>query len=152
MVRRDSWASIPHRVDGTGHTAAALADEVVAHIDAAQGALDQRHEAERVSLEEQIEAYGMRATPLKELEKKHKREVRRHRNAEIRFGLAVLAGEYRDRLASGDPAFAEAKTIQLVEMIMPMHDAPRALKLQAELSGKANKYVSVGIKTASDTL
>ncbi|HAS12977.1 MAG TPA: hypothetical protein DCS55_21090, partial [Acidimicrobiaceae bacterium] len=94
----------PHRVDRTGHTAAALVDEVVAHIDAAQGALDERHEAERIALEEQIEAYGMRTTPLKDLEKKHKREVRRHRNAEIRFGLAVLAGEYRDRLATaGDP-------------------------------------------------
>jgi DNA polymerase-3 subunit delta' len=104
VVRRDSWASIPHRVDRTGHTAAALVDEVVAHIDAAQGALDERHEAERLALEEQIEAYGMRTTPLKDLEKKHKREVRRHRNAEIRFGLAVLAGEYRDRLATaGDP-------------------------------------------------
>src|SRR3546814_15845900 len=81
-----------------------MVDEVVAHSDAAQGTLDQRHEAERVSLEDQIEAYGLRATPLKELEKKHKRAVRRHRNAEIRFGLAVLAGEYRDRLATaGDP-------------------------------------------------
>ena len=49
-------------------------------------------------------------------------------------------------------SFARADKIQLVEMIMPMHDAPRALKVQAELSGKANKYVSVGIKTASDTL
>ena len=36
--------------------------------------------------------------------------------------------------------FAKADKIQLVEMIMPMHDAPRALKVQAELSGKANKY------------
>lgn len=37
--------------------------------------------------------------------------------------------------------FAKADKIQLVEMIMPMHDAPRALKDQAELSGKANRYV-----------
>jgi len=99
-VRRDSWASIPHRIDGTGHTAAALVDEVVAHIDAAQGPLDERHEAERAALEEQIETYGLRPTERKELEKRHKREVRRHRNAEIRFGLAVLAGEYRDQLAA----------------------------------------------------
>ena len=38
--------------------------------------------------------------------------------------------------------FAKADKIQLVEMIMPMHDAPRALKVQAELSGKSNKYVA----------
>ena len=46
-----------------------------------------------------------------------------------------------------DAAFARADKIQLVEMLMPMHDAPRALKVQAELSGKMNKYVSVGIAT-----
>ena len=40
-----------------------------------------------------------------------------------------------------DESFARTERIQLVEMIMPMHDAPRALKLQAELSGLTNKYV-----------
>lgn len=44
--------------------------------------------------------------------------------------------------------FAKADKIQLVEMIMDVLDAPRALKLQAELSGKANKYISMGVKTA----
>ncbi|KAI0631964.1 pyruvate decarboxylase [Trametes polyzona] len=41
-----------------------------------------------------------------------------------------------------DPAFARADTIQLVELIMEQHDAPRALKVQAELSGKTNRYVA----------
>ena len=36
--------------------------------------------------------------------------------------------------------FARADKIQLVEVIMPVMDAPRALKLQAELSGLSNKY------------
>ena len=49
-----------------------------------------------------------------------------------------------------DPAFAKADKIQLVEMLMPMHDAPRALKVQAELSGKTNKYVAMGINTAEE--
>jgi pyruvate decarboxylase len=44
--------------------------------------------------------------------------------------------------------FAKADKIQLVEIIMEIHDAPRALKVQAELSGKTNKYVAMGIKTA----
>lgn len=102
--RRRTWAAIPHRVDGTGHTAAALVDEVIGHIDAAQGPLDHRHERERTELEDEIEAHGRRRTPLKDQEARHKREVRRHRNAELRFGLAVLAGEYRDRIAAGaDP-------------------------------------------------
>jgi DNA polymerase III subunit delta' len=115
VVRRDSWASIPHRVDGTGHTAAALVDEVIAHIDAAQGPLDERHEAEREALEEQIDTYGLRPTERKELEKRHKREVRRHRTAEIRFGLAVLAGEYRDRLATAHDPSSHVRALRDVQ-------------------------------------
>ncbi|OCH83963.1 pyruvate decarboxylase [Obba rivulosa] len=39
-----------------------------------------------------------------------------------------------------DPTFAAAGKIQLVEVMMPMHDAPRALKVQTELTGKSNRY------------
>ena len=42
-----------------------------------------------------------------------------------------------------DEKFARGDKIQLVEMIMPMHDAPRALKVQAELSGQTNHYTMV---------
>lgn len=45
-----------------------------------------------------------------------------------------------------DETFAKADKIQLVEILMPMLDAPRALKVQAELSGKTNKYIAVGVK------
>ncbi len=99
-VRRDAWASIPTRVDGTGYTATQLVDEVVAHIDAAQEPLDRRHALEREELVTQIETYGQPKSLLKELETRQKREVRRHRTAELRFGLATMAGAYRDRLAT----------------------------------------------------
>ncbi|KAJ7459792.1 pyruvate decarboxylase [Mycena latifolia] len=39
-------------------------------------------------------------------------------------------------------SFAEAGKIQLVEVMMPKHDAPRALVQQAELSGKTNAYAA----------
>ncbi|KAJ6619463.1 thiamine diphosphate-binding protein [Mycena sp. CBHHK59/15] len=39
--------------------------------------------------------------------------------------------------------FAAAGKIQLVEVMMPKHDAPRALVQQAELSGKTNAYVAL---------
>lgn len=48
-----------------------------------------------------------------------------------------------------DESFARADKIQLVEIMMPKHDAPRGLKVQAELSGKTNKYIAVGLQTAS---
>jgi DNA polymerase-3 subunit delta' len=104
-VRRDAWASIPTRVDGTGHTATMLVDEVVAHIDAAQAPLDESHALERQELSAQIEVYGQPKGLLKEQETRHKREVRRHRTAELRFGLATMAATYRDRLVHApDPA------------------------------------------------
>ena len=103
-VRRDAWATIPSRVDGTGHTACLLVDEVVAHIDAAQEPLDERHALERDELAAQIETYGQPRGLLKELETRQKREVRRHRSAELRFGLATMAATYRDELATApDP-------------------------------------------------
>ncbi|KAJ7111372.1 thiamine diphosphate-binding protein [Mycena epipterygia] len=37
-------------------------------------------------------------------------------------------------------SFADAGKIQLVEIMMQMHDAPRALAIQAELGAKANTY------------
>jgi pyruvate decarboxylase len=39
-----------------------------------------------------------------------------------------------------DTSFQAADKMQLVEVMMDQFDAPRALKAQAELSGKANKY------------
>ncbi|KAL5524687.1 hypothetical protein ACEPAF_9832 [Sanghuangporus sanghuang] len=45
-----------------------------------------------------------------------------------------------DELLSNEE-FASAKEIQLVEVIMDKFDAPRALRRQAELSGKMNRYV-----------
>lgn len=103
-VRRDAWASIPTRIDGTGATAAMLVDEVRALIDAAQEPLDERHRADAARLAEQAETYGTRGPSAKDVEAAHKREVRRHRTAELRFGLATMARVYRDRLAiTADP-------------------------------------------------
>lgn len=39
-----------------------------------------------------------------------------------------------------NPKFVAAEVLQLVEVMMPKHDAPRALQVQAELSGKTNQY------------
>lgn len=98
-VRSDAWASIPRRVDGTGATAAQLVDEVRAHIDAAQEPLEAKHAEELAALAEQEEIYGSRTRSAKEVEAAHKREIRRHRTAELRFGLATMARQYRERLA-----------------------------------------------------
>jgi len=47
-----------------------------------------------------------------------------------------------------DEAFACAERVQLVEIMMEQLDAPRALKVQAEMSGKTNAYITQGKATA----
>ncbi|KAJ7935574.1 thiamine diphosphate-binding protein [Mycena leptocephala] len=51
----------------------------------------------------------------------------------------------KDELAAllDDASFAQAGKMQLVEVMMRKHDAPRALVKQAELSGKTNAYVAL---------
>jgi len=97
-VRADALRAMPGRLDGTGARAAELAAELKALIDDAQATIDARHEQEAAELEEQIERYGQRGSGKKDVADRHKREVRRHRTAELRLALATFAAVYRDEL------------------------------------------------------
>ncbi len=97
-VRAAALAAMPGRLDGTGATAALLAAEVRALIDDAQDVIDARHATEAAELQERIERYGQRGSGKRDLEERHRREVRRHRTAELRFALATFAAVYRDAL------------------------------------------------------
>ena len=81
-----------------------------------------QHEAEMTELLERAERLGLRvATARRELEQRQRRERRRQRTGELRHGLGLLAGVYRDRLredpVSSSPATAVAR----------IHDASEAL-------------------------
>ena len=99
-VRSEALRAMPARLDGTGSRAAEVAAEVKALIDDAQTVINARHELEAKELTERIERYGQRGSGKKDLEDRHKREVRRHRGAELRFALATFAAVYRDALAT----------------------------------------------------
>lgn len=105
-LRYEAWRNVPRRLDGTGHRAAALVAELQSLIGEALGPLQDRQAAEAVELEEQIERFGLRRAGKRDLETRHKREVRRFRTAELRFGLAILAAAYRDALVAHGPATA----------------------------------------------
>jgi DNA polymerase-3 subunit delta' len=96
--RRALWRSIPEQLDGTGAAVIRLVSEVRATIDAAAAPLQERHAQELVELEARIERYGERGSGKTQLVDRHKRELRRHRTDEIRFGLATMAARYRDEL------------------------------------------------------
>ncbi len=97
--RRDLWRSVPARLDGTGASAAVLAGMLLASCEEAVEPLRARHETEILSLEEEAEKMGARGVPgRKQIEENQHREERRWRMDELRAGLGVLAGAYRDRI------------------------------------------------------
>ncbi|HYJ73772.1 MAG TPA: hypothetical protein VE265_15005 [Actinomycetota bacterium] len=104
-ARRDAWRAVPDRLDGAGARVIDLVEDLRGRIDAAQAPLDAQHVEEQAALEEQIDRYGLRRGLVAELVTRHRRQVRTLRRQEILFGLATLAGRYRDALADGrDPA------------------------------------------------
>jgi DNA polymerase-3 subunit delta' len=105
-TRRRAWQTLPGRLDGTGATVSLLASELVELLgSAAVVPLEARHAEERAAMEARIERSGERGSGRKQLVERQRRELRRLRADELRYGLALLAGAYRDALAegAGDP-------------------------------------------------
>jgi DNA polymerase III subunit delta' len=106
LGRLEFWESVPRRVDGTGAAVSVLAAEALVLIDgAATAPLEARHAEELSALEERLEVTGVRggAGMKKELQERQKRELKRLRDDELRFGLGVLQQAYRDALAVPNP-------------------------------------------------
>lgn len=101
MERRARWAMVPRRLDGTGAAVAVLVEELRQLVEEAGAPLVARQEADVAALEERVATYGERGSGRKQLEDAHKREQRRHRAEELRFGLATLADRYRAALTEG---------------------------------------------------
>ncbi|MBI3257650.1 MAG: hypothetical protein HYZ59_07685 [Actinobacteria bacterium] len=106
--RRSFWAQVPHRLDETGATVAVLTEEALTLVEEAAGPLRVAQEEALRRMEEHVATYGERGSGRRRLEATQRRELRRHRAEELRFGLAVLAGCYRDALAVGGSATSEA--------------------------------------------
>ena len=99
--RRKAFIAAPATLDGSGAVAMRLAAELLAMIDQAAEPLATRHEIEADELTARIKEFGERGSGKKQLEERHKRELRRHRTDEIRAGLATMAATYRDALVGG---------------------------------------------------
>ena len=143
--RERAWSSVLERLDGTGATIATLVDELLAATDAVTEPIQRRQAAETEQLAARAKLTGERdARAERDLETRHRREQRRARIDELRFGLSVLAAGCRDRLAraAGDgsgraaaAARAWADAAQVVqEAVEALERNPNeALMLQALL-------------------
>ena len=99
--RRAVFANALHHLDGSGHRAAELVDQIETMIDAAAAPLRERQQAEADELTERIARYGERGSGKTRLEERHKRELRRFLTDELRAGLATLSAAYRDAMVAG---------------------------------------------------
>ncbi len=98
--RQAFWRRLPDALDGTGATVATLVDELQLQVGSILESLAVRQAAELAELDRLDDIAGRRRG-RKEVEDRHKRELRRVRTDELQAGLATLAGAYRDRLATG---------------------------------------------------
>lgn len=101
-LRRELWRALPGRLDGSGSRVAELVDEVQGAIEDSLTAVKSRHDREAVELQERVERYGLRGAGKREVDDRHKREIRRHRMVELRFGFATLLSAYRDAIGDGE--------------------------------------------------
>jgi len=123
-LRHRAWREVPRRLDGTGARAAEVVAELEGMIGEALVPLQQRQAAEAAAVEEQVAQFGLRGAGKRETETRHRREVRRFRMAELRFGLATLAAAYRDALAAGAAGLPSSA---LVDALTRIDDAGLAL-------------------------
>ncbi|MEL7156212.1 MAG: hypothetical protein AAFN30_06395 [Actinomycetota bacterium] len=112
-ARADQWRRVPERLDGSGATVVELVNELRSAIDESHGALEARQAVELEALEERVEQMGERGSGRAELVARHKREVRRQRSDELRFGMATLARVYRDRLVAAPDPGAEGALAEI---------------------------------------
>lgn len=129
--RRKAFGEAPHRLNGSGSVAMTVAAEWLELIDAAAEPLATRHEAEVEELDARIKEYGERGSGKKQLEERHKRELRRHRIDELRAGLAVFASTYRDQITAAATGTATGPAIDIdrcTDAVSRVHDALESLE------------------------
>ncbi len=106
--RRAAFSEAPHQLDGTGTVAMRTAAHLLGLIDTASEPLTARHATEVAELDERIKAYGERGSGKKQLDERHRRELRRYRTDELRAGLAAMAATYRDTAVNAATTDVEA--------------------------------------------
>ena len=123
-ARRKLFLGVIDRVDGSGTVALGIVAELLEAIDGAAEAIKVRHEAEIVELDARIKEFGERGSGRKQLEERHRRELRRARTDELRAGLATMAQTYRDSLVQGRPGDVDARA----RAVHDIHQALQALE------------------------
>jgi DNA polymerase-3 subunit delta' len=144
--RRRRWRSVPQRLDGTGAAAASVAADLLSVTDEALAPLREQHAAELQAAEARAEATGTGTAGLRrQLEERHRREERRWRTDELRFGLAALAGVYRDRLVASVASAADEDNPGSVARTVEERRAARHVRAVEECSAALDRNAQEGL-------
>lgn len=148
--RREMFANIPRRLDGSGATVVAVVDDILRMLDSAAEPLEERQAAEVAAHEDALAVMGVKRGGKKALEDRHKRELRRHRTDELRSGLAEIAGVYRDELAANPDRLHPQSYVDAIDRL---HDAMRRLALNVNEAILLRDLIwSLPSPTSHDTL
>ena len=97
--RIDQWRAVPERLSGTPAASSAMASAIAQALDRAVEPLVQLQEEEMARRVRDARELGLRTVASrKEIEAQFKREQRRFRIDDLRFGLSALTDVYRQRL------------------------------------------------------
>ena len=110
LERWTSWQQLRTTLDGSGNTATAAVDRLLALIDDAAVPLQDRQDRERKELDERAERFGERGLGRRSLEDRHKRELRRLQTDELVMGITAMGISIRDDVATGLIDAARAST------------------------------------------
>lgn len=131
-LRRQAWEAVPATLDGSGATAHRLVEDLLGMVDDAMAPLVEAQAAERLAAEADQEAYGGRRSSLSDLDRAHKRQQRRFRTDELRFGLALLQRTYRDQVVGGErlePGCSAVASIGELGTALARHNPNEKLQL-----------------------
>ena len=135
------WRAVPDRLDGTPASASQVAIDLSRSLDDAAAPLVRMQEEEMELRRQDAREMGQRALAnRRDVEAQFKREQRRFRTDELRFGLTALTGVYRERMlanldARGEPeARSEYRVGASIRAIEAVAEAARRLSANIDES------------------
>ena len=107
-TRMSSWRSVPERLTGTPAASSRVAKEIAESLDEAIAPLQRLQQEELERRASDAREMGLRsAGNRRDIDAQFKREQRRFRLDELRFGFSALTGVYRERLRENLEASTE---------------------------------------------
>ena len=135
------WRSVPERLTGTLAASAVVAQEISSSLDEAITPLQELQDEEMARRASDAREMGVRALPnRRDVEAQFKREQRRFRLDELRFGFSALTGVYRERLlenldtSAGGDARSEYRVGASLRAIDAVAEANRRLSTNIDES------------------